>query len=275
MSNNKIKVVGYAQRVFYTDGIEYRNFTPDLVGNQLASNGGTPLFTMGNFAITTNMDPKLDKTYITNKFSNFVTLSDLSLTHDEAQVLLDDNANVILNLDKTKLNYYALFGSLTEFARVSLEQIIMTWPASLYATPISQTSTGALLTGNTVENYSYDTISEISTFRLNTNLINNKYQINYQTNGDILDTFNASNGLRNLTVNYESYVIYYNNVEYPVVNFTGSTNIKNDYIYFEVKGNPFSGLGVSSNVVYHVKPNTTEVNKFFNSYLILNTNLSI
>lgn len=264
-TNNKIKVVGYAQRVFYSDGIEYRNFTPDLVGNQLTSNGGTPLFTMGNFAITTNMDPKLDKTYITNKFSNFVTLSDLALTPDEAQVLLDDNANVILNLDKTKLNYYALFGSLTEFARVSLEQIIINWPASLYATPISQTESGSLLTGNTVENYAYDNVSELSTFRLNTNLINNKFQINYQTNGTILDTFNASNGLRNLTINYSSYVIYFNDVEYPIVNFTGSTNLKNDYIYFEVKGNPFSGFGVNSNVVYHIKPNTVEVNKFFNT----------
>ena len=64
MASNKIKVVGYAQKVVFTDGIEYRNFTPDLVGLQLASNGGTPLFTMGNFSITSNLDSKLDKTYL-------------------------------------------------------------------------------------------------------------------------------------------------------------------------------------------------------------------
>lgn len=277
-TNDRIKVVGYAQRVFYTDGIEYRNFSPDLVGNQLASDGGTPLFTMGNFAITTNMDPKLNRSYLSNKFSNFITLSDLSLTLEETQTLLDNNANVILNLDKTKLNYYALFGSLTEFVRVSLEQIIMTWPASLYVKPVSQTDIGKLLVGNTVEDYSYDNISDISSFKLNTNFINNKFQINYLTNGTILDTFNASNDLRNLTINYGSYVIYVNDVEYPLLNFTGSTNLKNDYVYFDVKGNPFSGLGTTANAVYHIKPNKTECNKFFNGlpdfeYYLLNRSI--
>ena len=36
--SDKIKVVGYAQRVFFDNGIEYRNFTDDLVGNQLTEN---------------------------------------------------------------------------------------------------------------------------------------------------------------------------------------------------------------------------------------------
>jgi hypothetical protein len=36
--------------------MKYRNFTPDLVGQQSAGGANTPLFTMGNFAITTNMD---------------------------------------------------------------------------------------------------------------------------------------------------------------------------------------------------------------------------
>jgi hypothetical protein len=56
MSNSKIKVAGYAKRTF-GNGIEYRPFSPDLVGVQIASDGGTPLFTMGNFSITTtNME---------------------------------------------------------------------------------------------------------------------------------------------------------------------------------------------------------------------------
>jgi hypothetical protein len=58
MSNSKIKVAGYAKENFWC-GIEYRPFSPDLVGVQIASDGGTPLFTMGNFSITTNMDPKV------------------------------------------------------------------------------------------------------------------------------------------------------------------------------------------------------------------------
>ena len=75
---NKIKVVGYSKKEFFGNGIEYRPFSPDLVGLQLSSHGGTPLFTMGNFAITTNMEPKSDKTFVTTKFSNFISLTDLN-----------------------------------------------------------------------------------------------------------------------------------------------------------------------------------------------------
>ena len=46
MSNNKVKVSGYAKRVFFDSGIEYRNFSQDLVGVQLASDGVTPLTTI-------------------------------------------------------------------------------------------------------------------------------------------------------------------------------------------------------------------------------------
>ena len=58
MANNKrIKIAGYAKRIFFNDNIEYRNFSPDLVGFQLTSEGGTTLFTNGNFSISVNLDP--------------------------------------------------------------------------------------------------------------------------------------------------------------------------------------------------------------------------
>jgi hypothetical protein len=55
-----------------------------------------------------------------------------------------------------------------------------------------------------------------------------------------LDTFNVSNTLRNVTVNYTNYSVLFNNVEYNVVGFTGATSDINDYIYLKVKGDPFS-----------------------------------
>ena len=265
MNNNKIKVAGYAQKVVYTDGIEYRNFTPDLVGLQLASNGGTPLFTMGNFAITTNLEPKSDKTFITNKFSNFVSLSDIDLSLSQTQALLSDNASVILNLDKTNINYYALFGSLSEFIRVSLEDIITKWPASLYMLPLSQTASGKILNGYTFENYTYDSLTEISSFRIDTTFINNKFGLNILKNGSIINTYNASNDLRNVTVNFSSYVVSYNGIEYPVIGFTGATYTTNDFVYFTVQGNPFSGLTTSAKVNYHIKPEKIKEETFFNS----------
>ena len=264
MSNNRIKVAGYAQKVVYTDGIEYRNFSPDLVGVQLVSNGGTPLFTMGNFSITTNLDPKLDKYFNTSKFSNFITLADLNVSLDEAITLLNNNAGVFLNLDKSNLDYYALFGSLSEYIRVTLENIIINWPASLYLSPLSISSSGFNITGYTAENYVYDNINEIANFRINTNFINNKFQINYTTNGNIINTFNATNDLRNFTINYNSYVVLINGNEYPILNFTASTYEKNDYIYLSVKGNPFSGATYSSNY-YHIKPSKVNEETFFNT----------
>ena len=263
MSSNRIKVVGYAQKVVYTDKIEYRNFTPDLVGLQAANNTGTPLFTLGNFQITTNLDPKLSKTYLSSKFSDFYTLSNLGVTLTQAQTLLNNNASVILNLDKSDINNYALFGSLTEFTRVGLENIISTWPASLYLTPIAQTLDGFMVTGNTAQNYSYDSLTEVASFRIDTTFIINKYNLTYTQNGVVQNTFSSSNQLRNFTISYPSYVLLYNGVEYPVLGYTASTYQTNDYAYVSVKGNAFSGL-TNITASYHIKPNKNIVDQFFN-----------
>lgn len=263
--NDRIKVPGYSQKVFYNDNIEYRNFSPDLVGFQLTNDVNSPLFTIGNFAVTTNLSPKLSKLFITRKFSNFITLSDLSVSLSEAKELLNNNAMPILNLDKGKLNNYALFGSLTEFIRVSLENIITKWPASLYMTPLAFSSTGEEIVGYTFEDYVYDELNEIATFKIDNNFITNRFQLNILKNGSILNTYNETNDLRNVTVNYESYAVLYNNTEYPVIGFTGATKPKNDYVYFKVNGNPFSGLTTPSRVNYHIKPKKIKEDLFFNS----------
>lgn len=260
--SNKVKVSGYSKAVKYDNGIEYRNFNPDLVGLQLASNSGTQLFTMGNFNITTNLDPKVNKNFITNSFSNFTSLSDLDLTLAEANSLLTNNSGINLNLDKSNLKYYSLFGSLSEFIRVSLEDIITKWPASLYTYP-STTVNGSSITGSTFQNYSYDYITNTSNITVPTNFIINKFEINFLTNGTIADSFSASNDIRNLTVNYLSYVIFYNDVEYPVIGFSGATDKINDFLFFKVKGNPFSGE--PNTISFHIKPNKTIEETFFNS----------
>jgi len=260
----KIKVTGYSNKVTYNaNSIQYRNFSPDSVGIQLASGAGTPLFTMGNFAITTNMDPKVDKKYATGKFSNFVTLDNLELTVIESQVLLKNNISTFLNLDTTKLKNYALFGSMTEYIRITLEEIITKWPASLFVSP-SINFKGNDLNGNSYEDYVYDNIINESTFKVNTTFLVNQYQINYLTNGTIIDTFNETNDLRNMTMNYASYAILNNDVEYDVLNFTASTYESNDYIYFKVKGKPFTGGTSASNIYYHIKPKKIIENSFFN-----------
>ena len=265
MSNNKrIKVSGYAKKEFFGNGIEYRPFSPDLVGVQLANANGTTLFTMGNFAITTNMEPKNDKAFITNRLSNFVTLSDLKVTPTQAKTILNNNTKVKLNLDKTNLNYYALFGSFTEFVRVSLEEIITNWPASLYTKTDTADANGNAISGYTYENYSYDLLTNTSTFKVKTTFIENNFEINYLKNGTILNTFNEKNILRDLSSEFLSYVIYLNNVESKVLEFTGATNLLNDYLHFKVVGDVFSGGSSNGIISYHIKPNKEQVEYFFN-----------
>ena len=274
MSDNpRVRVIpGYAKRELFGNGIEYRNFSPDLVGLQIASEGGTPLFTMGNFNITTNMDPKSDKFFITKKFSNFISLTDLDLTLANANKLLTDNAGVLLNLDKTNLKYSAQFGSLSEFVRISLENIITNWPASLYVTNFALDANNDSIIGNTYDSYTYNDFSDTAFFRVNTTFIVNRYQLNILKNGSILDTFNSGNDLRNVTVNYAAYALLINNTEYSVLNFTGATDSTNDYVYFSVKGNPFSGIS-TSNFSYHIKPNKTKEETFFNELPDFEANL--
>jgi len=271
--SDKIKVVGYAQKIFFDNGIEYRNFSDDLVGNQLTENsdGESSILTFGNFVTTTNFSGRASRLYSSKKFSKFYSLSNLGLTKDRADSILKNNINVTLNLDKTDLCNFAYFGSSTEFIRVNLENIITNWPASIFLTPIRDTDTTSV-SGNTIENYTYDFNLNTSTFRVPTNFIVNNYNINYRGNGATIDIFDETNNLRNLTVNYSDYVIFVNDVEYSVLGFTGSTNEFNDYLYFEVKGDPFTQF-ITDLIEYHIKPNKEIAEEFFNSLSDFENNL--
>ena len=271
MGSGKVKIVGYAQRTFYDNGIEYRNFSDSLVGQQLTNDGGTTLFTLNNFTITTNLDSKPSKIYTTNKFSSFESLNTLNLTIEDTSIVTQSSQRLILNLDKTDLTNHAYYGSLTEFVRVSLENIIMNWPASLFVDTIDNIS--YINTGNTVLNYVYDSLTDTSTFETDTNFIFNKYGINYLSNGTIINSFSTTNDLKNLTVNYADYTISGASGEFGIIEFTGSTNQSNDVIRFKTYGNPFSSGSTNQSVKYHIKPNNVNVEKFFNNLNDFESNL--
>lgn len=261
MANKKVKITGYAQRTFYDEGIEYRNFSDDLVGLQLTSKGGTPLFTNGNFTITTNTEGKLNKFYNTGKLSDYVTLE--TIKNDLIVPNFTKNVDLILNSDNTDVSMYALFGSLKEFIRVSLEEVIQEWPASLYITKMDQKN--PFITGSTIENYVYDDVDNTSTFNINVDRIQNKYNINYDVKGSLKDTFNEGNNLRDLITSYTKYVIDYNNLNYEVLEFIGSSINSIDELSIKVKGNPFSGATSNFSGSYHIRPNNIVIEEFFKS----------
>ena len=50
------------------------NFDPYLVGLQFTSEGGTPLFTVGNFQITTNLTAPPKRNFQLGSFSDYLNL---------------------------------------------------------------------------------------------------------------------------------------------------------------------------------------------------------
>ena len=265
--NPRIRVAGYAQRTFFNDGIEYRNFSDSLVGNQFADEGGLPLFTLGNFTVTTNLDPTSSINYNTGAYGPYYNLNTLNVTNEEIALLLEPDGTTRLRLDETDLCNQAYFGSLTEFIRVTLEQIITNWPASIYMNPVVPLEGGYETTAFTVTNYSYDAVTDTCSFNIPNEGINNQYGLNILQNGTIIDTYNEGNSLRNLTVNYTNYVVNINDMTYEITNFSGLTSPDTGSLYLEVDGNPFDTTGNTTNqyVIYHIRPNNTEVEKFFYS----------
>jgi hypothetical protein len=258
----KIKVPGYSKKTIYNRNIEYSEYSPDLVGLQLTNNGGNVLFTMGNFSVTTNLDPKVDKQYITNNFSKFYTIDELTANEAQFQQLVKANAKTVLRLDSTNLKNHALFGSMSEYFRVTLEDIIINWPASLYVNAINPSNS---IVTNTYEDYSYDVLTNLSTFKVSTNALINKFDINYVETGTLLNTFNEVNQLRDLVINFLEYCVFVNDVEYNIIDFIGASDVVDDYIYLTVVGDPFSNGTIYQTITYHIKPKTSVTNLFFNT----------
>lgn len=261
MANDRVKVIGYAERVLFNGGIEFRNFSDDLVGRQLTSNGGTPRFTLGNFNVTTNLRPKQDKVFKTNKFSKFFNLNDIKVAEDENEEILKKIKNPDINFDLSNLENFALFGSLEERIRVALENIITNWPASIYVD--SEDPFVPNLTGETFRNYSYNSVTNTSHFTVDVDRFINKFKVNYLKSGKKLDDFSEVNSIRNVTSNFSKYSILVDGKEFPVVGYTGATKPENDFIQLQVRGNVFGNRPNDTN--YHIKPNKQEVEKFFSN----------
>ena len=283
-SNNNqrkvIKVTGYAKRQFFDGGIEYRDFSDDLVGLQLTDNGGSPLFTMGNFSVTTNLSPKLNKTYNQGTYSDFFSLDDLD-DGELGAVSVQKNQTAGLNLDITDPLSYILYGSSEEKIRVSLEYIQEYFPAAIYV----DNKVGSI-TGNNITNYVYDNLNDETSFTVSTNYFNNPFGINYTVDYNISSDDDTSNPLRNLTVNYNQYVIEHNGISKKIKSFSGSTTKTNTTLKFVVDGNPFpeiTGLNFSqftflnptysASIPFFIKPNELKSEEFFSGLNNLEKNI--
>tara|TARA_R110001583_G_scaffold195181_1_gene370295 strand:- start:16469 stop:20674 length:4206 start_codon:yes stop_codon:yes gene_type:complete len=248
------------------------DFTPGLVGYQITE-GSITIF--NSFYTTANDASKSNVFYETQGFSQAVSLSNLGITSTQGQTLLDNNLKLILNLDQKDLFNYTLFGSLREHIKSSITNIIRKWPASLY---VNKTVSGSTL--NTVLEYVYDPLTNRSEFKVPVSTIRNNFDINLDNSPNI---YQGYSGIRMMGIDYYKYVIkfpitetliqnspgYANNVpELPIIGYTGISNLSKDYVYFKVKGNPFTGTTTSPgggimSANFHIKPNNQIVEEFF------------
>jgi len=246
MATTNIKVVG-------------NNFDPYLVGLQFTSDGGTPLFTIGNFQVTTNLTPPPKRNFQLGSFSEPITIDNMGATLSQATQLVNDNLSIYLNLNSENLLSYTLFGSYVKFVESTLNQIINNWPGSIYVFY----SYGSV-TGNTVQGYSYNSLSDTSTFTVSTNFFYNNYGINFLQNATTFTGTSIPSSVKNLSLYYNQYEIYVGGIGYPITGFIPSTTTTNGTCTFTVQGDPFNGA-TTSTTSYHIKPIDAYVERFFSS----------
>jgi len=187
-----------------------------------------------------------------------VTLDDLKISNlDQLNKFVNVTNKLKLNVDKTNLSSYAVYGSLKEKYRITVNNIINKFVGGLFM--------NSYLSGtpyNTLLDYTYNGITQKSTFRIPITVVENPFFIN-------LSTFNSNDSLNidNLVTRYQDYTLLYNGIDYNINGFTGFTSGNSAYLYFSVDDNPFSGNSTPQNIGYDflIKPNDIEFNKFYDS----------
>jgi hypothetical protein len=242
------------------------NLDQNLNGTNFTHTTSETIFQFGSFALTSNFSGRLPIDYA-NTLSTFVrpvTLETLGVNDIQSAVLHEKTTNAVLNLDKSNLNTFIRFGSAYEFLRVSVQEIILAYPASLFI------SSKVNPLGNlTLYDFTYDVVNNTSTFKVPLEFTVNKFGLAYnQGNQSKPDNME----IKNLNLSYDKYAIwskYLPDLSFPVIGFTGYTVGGPQPIHSTVKvlGYPFpfvSGL-TTTRVGYfdfHIRPNNVVFEEF-------------
>ena len=251
------------------------NLDQNLNGTNFNDTPSRTIFSFGKFFVTSNFDGKANIDY-TNTLSTFVrpvTLETMGVSDVQSQILRTYSTNAVLNLDKSDLNTFVRYGSAYEFLRVTIQNIILAYPGSLFAN--SQKKQGGV---NTFAMFSYDEVTNVSTFYV-------KLESTVNTFGLVLNKDNTSIPdnveLKNLNISYDKYVVSTSlepDTSYPLIGYTGNTVNNtgyydgtglelNKYIKVLVTGNPFSqyitGItATTGSLDFHIKPNNLVFEEF-------------
>lgn len=252
--------------------------TGNLSGSNFNDTPSNTIFSFGSFFVTSNFDDKTTISY-TNSLSSFVrpvTLETMGVSDTQSDIIHEYTTNAVLNLDKSDLNTFVRYGSAYEFLRVSIQNIILAYPGSLFCNSQKMDSTKSF----TYTGLIYDETTDISTFYVPTGNTVNTFGLVYNNGNESLPD---DNELKNLNISYEKYVIWssfepdtlfkivgytgntINTAGYYPSGTTGSTPFKlEDYLKLQVSGNPFALLTDSdnANIDFHIRPNNVVFEEF-------------
>jgi hypothetical protein len=232
-------------------------FNENVVNSDFENQSSSTLFRLGSFTLDTNLQNRIIGDF-SNKISSFskeYTLESINLTKTLSEEIYEYDSTLKLNLDYKNISSYARYGSLEELFKHTIKSIINKYPYSIY---VSAQINGGL--ANTVLNFSYNEIDDISTFNIPVITINNINNIIIDSNNNIP---NNENPLLNFNLTKDKYVIsdiLDNDEIYPIIGFTGNTN--NNLITLQVKGKLFNLINSSISKNYHIRPSDEEFNKF-------------
>ncbi|MDA3778954.1 MAG: hypothetical protein PF487_01780, partial [Bacteroidales bacterium] len=243
----------------------------NLNGEYFNDTPSNTIFSFGKFFVTTNFDNKvtIDQSNSLSSFVRPVTLETMKVSEKQSEILEKYTTNAVLNLDKSDLNTFVRYGSAYEFVRNSIQNIILSYPGSLFLN--SQKQLGKV----TFHDLFYDNISNTSTFYIPTESTVNTFGLVYNDgNTSIPD----DNELKNLNNSFDKYVVWSKldpNNKFKIIGYTGNTDKSVGYydgtsipkstnLRLEVEGNPFKLLtsGSSGIVDFHIRPNNLEFEEF-------------
>jgi len=237
-------------------------FSDDLVGFQLVTGGG---LTQGNFEFATSFNEKTNRKFSTGTFSNPISLEGLGLESTlQSRTIFENNFKVYPNFDLSQITNFTQYGSLVKRLSTAVETIIAKFPAALEATLMGEN----YIKGETATNITYDEIDDITSFDLDVARLRNPFAIDFTINSTRnleLKEIQVSS-LRDMTVQYANYSLYYNGNGYNVTAIIPTTSMTSGTLNISVSGHPFPFQTVTFDDLV-IRPNDYEVNRIFNEHL--------
>ena len=234
------------------------SFSDNLVGFQLTSGGG---LTQGNFEFTTGVSEKVNREFNTGTFSNPINLNSLGVNSvAQSKAIFENNFKVYPNFDLSQVTNFVQFGSMTKRMSVSITLIISKFPAGIEVNELGSDYTK----GSTATNITYYPESDQTSFEINVSKIRNPFEVDFTTNSTRnlqLKEIKVS-PLRNMTVEYANYSVYYKNQGYSVKRIIPTNSLTSGTLKIFFEGNPFSGASETKETLI-IRPNDQQVSKVF------------